>query len=255
MALDDNIWELRTGLNSAWAFEDQPKFGLPAGYTVEQIQGLLKVDLASFVSVTETIIDKMISALEDTVRVLEDCNKNGLSIAFTTLLESIAIPKSFCETTASGAPHTTVKEAMQGIRREMVHLAQGVADHLKTVEILSRTTRDLGASMRAHNALHSSVSPGTSMAHIRADLGDVLAQECERTEKKLAAATISLVSLARSLRVLVEEKEPDSLHIIDAESVRPGVEKLKEVRQKAKEEASVAYLLREPRSWQDREDP
>ncbi|KAL0577923.1 hypothetical protein V5O48_004062 [Marasmius crinis-equi] len=235
--LADTIPELLACLNSAWA-SDYTKLDLPVGTTVEKLRKILQVDLDLFIKAVRNAVDEIISLLEYALRVLEKYNKTNQMDpdGSKDLMWSKAKTEEF--EARSGSRIATLGKAMCFIRQEMIYLVQNVAGQLETVEDMSRATNTIKVSV--HRT--SRTIPSKNVAILR-----ILSKQCDRAEKKLDYTVEVLHTFEGKLRQLLEGEEPSGdIKDIDADSIRPGVEKMKAIREEVEEESFVMNTLVKP---------
>ncbi|KAL0578671.1 hypothetical protein V5O48_003337 [Marasmius crinis-equi] len=238
--LDDVIPELLACLNSAWA-SDRAKFSLPVGTAVEELQEILQVDLAVFTKAIREAVDEIISLLEYALRVLEKCNKTDRidHAGSGDMMWSNSKTEEF--QARSGSRITTLGKAMRSIRHEIVQLLRDVAGQLEAVEEMSRATNTIKISLnRTSGLIPMAVSENAAILRI-------LSKQCERAENKLDHAVKALHTFQGKLRQLVKgEGHLVDVKHIDADSIRPRVEKMKAMREEAEEESFIMGALLKP---------
>ncbi|KAJ8074116.1 hypothetical protein PM082_012408 [Marasmius tenuissimus] len=226
---DNLAREFRTMIAPIW---DRVKvnLGLPAGTTIEEMQEVFQVDLAPFARTVEDIVDRIISLLEQVDHALEDLRR-GHSTVSVELLWSKPVNTEFrC---ANGRSPTTLREGMICLREDMALLIPELQQRLNVVERMYRMTERVGTPQSIF------VSPQGDVKALR-----MLREQCSRAEKETSCAITTMKSFGRRLSTLVEPTgDWPNVIAIDVASFHSRMERLKELREKAIEEASVKGLL------------
>ncbi|KAK1232545.1 hypothetical protein PQX77_004303 [Marasmius sp. AFHP31] len=226
---DDLARELRAMIDPVGAGLNT-RLGLPVGTTIEGMQEVFEVDLAPFARAVKDIVNRIISLLELVDHALEEL-RIGHSAVSVDLLWSQPTGIEFRWT--DGQSPTTLRDGMICLREDMALLVPELKQRLSALK------RMHGMTERVKNHLSMPMPPEGDVTALR-----TLREQCSRSEKGASCAIATMKSFGRRLSTLVEPTGdwPDAI-AIDVESFHSRMERLKELRDKAIDEALVKELL------------
>ncbi|KAL0058654.1 hypothetical protein AAF712_014655 [Marasmius tenuissimus] len=230
--LDESTSGLEANLESIW-----PRIGWSAGTAgTEKMRTIfeLQAGLNGFMGTTETVIDQIISVCDCALHAMEEGDVGHLVPSVGTLW-SQPTGKPFC--TANGSS-LTLSEAIQYVHDKMAQLFGKVEDQMIALEEFSRTTCSIRRSISVSQP--TSLGPLVPVPNDDTDDGMIkaLTDRCTQTENMIALAKIAFQSFERRLKLIMKPTQTrEEVTYIDARLVRSGLKKMKEMRQKSKEDS------------------